>query len=139
MSIWSHVNGVICIDGAVTEEQLINIYGIFSHDLVGSEGGLNISFTYTYKKSYSSSAESDYNVEPFKRLSNMVFHGDLRDFDEYKLDNAVESLKRFLMELNKRVLVFNSSFVLECEVSEVYYHLAYVKDRVRVKKMKIKR
>lgn len=138
MSVWSHITGVINLDASVTEDDLLNIYGRTSHKLVGSEGGLNISFTRTQRKNWSSSSEKDYNVEPFTRISNMVLQGNLRDFDEQKLEAALEALKEFLYELKVEYVIRSASFILECDTSENYYHLAFVKDRVRTKKVTIK-
>lgn len=138
MSIWSHVTGVIHLDVSVTEDSLLSIYGLLSHHLVGSEGGLNISFTRTTRKNSFSSSEADYHVEPISRIDNMVIQGHLRDFDEKKLDNGFETLKEYLIELNKRIGIRSASFVLECDASNYYYHLAYTMGRVRSKKVMIK-
>lgn len=138
MSVWSHITGVIHLDTSVTEDELLDRYGLFSHNLVGSEGGMNISFTRTQRKNSWSSSEDDYNVEPFTRLSNMVFQGDLRDFDADKLEAALDALKEFLYDLKDNYVIGSASFILECDASENYYHLSFVKGRVRTKKVNTK-
>lgn len=126
MSDWSHITGVIHLDSNVTEDSLLSIYGLYSHNFVGSEGGLNISFTRTLKKDCYSSSESDYYVEPYTRISNMVLQGDLRDFDFNKLENAKDTLVELLERLNERIGIRNASFVLENDCHNAHYQISFI-------------
>lgn len=137
MGVWSHITGVIHFDGNVTEDELLSVYGMYSHDVKGSEGGLHISFTRTTKRKGSRSSESTYSVEPFTRLSNMVFNGSLRDFEEEKLEDAVTAIKEYIERVHEFCTIKNASFVFECDHADSYYHLTFVRSNVRIKKMKL--
>jgi len=134
MSIWGQITGVIKLEIGVTEDQLLSIYGLFSHNLKGSEGGLNISFTRTERKDGRSSAESEYNVERYTRVDNMVIQGSLRDFDESNIRAAYESLREYLYYLRDRKMINSASFILYCSLSDFHYTISYLKERVRSKK-----
>lgn len=137
MSVWSHITGVIHLDRSVTEDDLLAMYSRYSHYLVGSEGGLNISFTRTERKNWSSSTESDYKVDRFTRVENIIIQGDLRNYDESKLEEGLAALKEYLQDLKKEHMVDRASFVLECDISDYYYHLAFAKGKTRIKKVKL--
>lgn len=138
MSVWTDIVGVVHLESESTEDGLLSIYGRISHALKGSEGGLSIHFTRTEKKDWSASYESNYVVEPYSRLNTMVITGELRDFNEGKLIEAVEGLKAFLSTLHEHKMVKRATFTLECETSEDYYYVSFLRGRVRTKKIRVR-
>lgn len=137
MSSWTYVTGVIHVESHINEDQLLSLYGLFSHDLVGSEGGANISFTYTSKKDGFDSSSREYFVEPYQRLSSMVFQGHLRNFDEDKMVKAVQGMEGYLRRLKESKVLKGASFLFECNHSDNYYQVSYALGRVRRHKGKV--
>lgn len=135
MSVWSHITGIVHLDGSITEDELLGVYRSISHLLVGSEGGLTISFTRTNKKTWESTAECEYEVEPFTRLSNMVFNGSLRDFPESKFKSALKGIKILLCELKELHVLDSATFVLECDEMDDCYHVTFLRGEVKTKKI----
>lgn len=138
MSVWTYVTGIVHLEDATHEDNLLALYERVSHTLRGSEGGPTINFTKTSKKNFSSSSEADYYVEPFQRINNMTVQGYLRDFDTDKAEEALEGIKYFLNMLKDHNLVRHASFVLETASADYFYNISFVGGRVRYKKMKRK-
>ena len=131
MSAWTIITGSIQLE-EMTEDDFLIHYGLFSHYLVGSEGGLNIHFTRTFKKSWSSSSESEYQVEPFQYVNGVFITGSLRDFNEEKAVEASEAIEEFLARLKESFdyRIGSGSFIISPDNTNYYYTVSLNKEYV---------
>jgi hypothetical protein len=138
---WCYVTGIINLEDSVTKDCLIEKYSDVSYLLSGSEGGLNLNFTETFKKNFSSSSDDEYYVDPVSRIDNMTITGSLRGFDAEKSLDATDGILTLLTVLkrDKHIRVRNASFMIESTDWNYYYTVNFTIDqKIRSRKHIIK-
>lgn len=123
MSIWSSISGHIKLDSTIPQGAFLMNYGLYAKSFSGSEGGLDIQFTSSTKKDWSSSSENYYNVTNFSEVDGIVMSGRLRDFDEGCCDHAADEMESFLIRLKKQFTycIESASFIISCDTSDSYW------------------
>ena len=126
---WTAITGSIDLS-EILEDTFLSHYEMYSHYLRGSEGGLNITFTYTNKKNWSSTAEDDYHVEPIKRISGVFITGALRNTDADDAEQAAEAIEEMIATFKEKhdLEVGLASFIVNPR-SENYHYSITLSDR----------
>lgn len=133
---WLEITGVINFGiGDITEDQFLGVYELFSGYFKGSEGGLNIAFTKTKRKNWSSSSEKNYRTEDIYRIENVVVTGDLRHIDPEDALCIVSEFKSFLYQIRDRALPNSASFLIK--YLDKYWTLNLVENKIRIHTVKL--